>query len=153
MIVIEKRLRRLTLVKGGQTLLSCPICLGTVPLGAKTREGDGKTPEGDYYICTVNRQSKFFISLGISYPSPADAKGGLKRSQISLFDYLCIRLAALCRLRPKWTTALGGFVMIHGESPEGKTEDWTQGCVALSNADIKALSDFVGKGEKVRILP
>ena len=153
MIIIEKGRRRLTLERDGQALFSCSVSLGNMPEGPKTKEGDGRTPEGEYYICTVNRASKFFISLGISYPSPADAKGGLKRSEIGFFDYLLIRLAALFRLRPKWTSPLGGFVMIHGESPEGKTGDWTQGCVALSNADIKTLSALTGKGEKVRILP
>ncbi|MBR5257551.1 MAG: L,D-transpeptidase family protein, partial [Clostridia bacterium] len=118
MIVIEKSLRRLTLQRGGKELFSCPVSLGSEPVGAKTREGDGRTPEGSYYICTVNRSSKFCISLGISYPSPADAKGGLKRSELGYFDYLLIRLAALFRLRPKWTSPLGGYVMIHGESPE-----------------------------------
>ena len=153
MIVIEKRRRRLTLERNGQTLFSCDVSLGSDPIGAKTKEGDGRTPEGEYYICTVNRSSKFCISLGISYPSPADAKGGLERAEIGFFDYLLIRAAALLRLRPKWTSPLGGYVMIHGESPEGKTGDWTQGCVALKNADIKALSALTGKGEKVRILP
>ncbi|MBR5010740.1 MAG: L,D-transpeptidase [Clostridia bacterium] len=153
MIVIEKSLRRLTLQRSGKELFSCPVSLGSEPVGAKTREGDGRTPEGSYYICTVNRSSKFCISLGISYPSPADAKGGLKRSELGYFDYLLICLAALFRLRPKWTSPLGGYVMIHGESPEGRTGDWTQGCVALSDSDIKALSALVGKGEKVRILP
>ncbi|MBO7359273.1 MAG: L,D-transpeptidase [Clostridia bacterium] len=153
MIIIEKGRRRLTLDRNGQTLFSCPVSLGSRPVGPKTREGDGRTPEGEYFICTVNRSSKFYISLGISYPSPADAKEGLKRSDIGVFDYLFIRFAALLKLRPKWTSPLGGFVMIHGESPEGKTGDWTQGCIALSNADIKALSALAGKGEKVRILP
>ena len=88
MIIIEKGRRRLTLDRNGQTLFSCPVSLGSRPVGPKTREGDGRTPEGEYFICTVNRSSKFFISLGISYPSPADAKEGLKRSDIGVFDYL-----------------------------------------------------------------
>ena len=152
MIRIFKSERRLEYTDGSEHF-SCPVMLGANPEGHKQREGDGRTPEGVYRVCTVNRESKFHISLGLSYPNARDAREGFREKRIGLAA-LCLLLAQnALGLRPCWKTALGGFVMIHGESPDGKSGDWTQGCAAVSNKDIEALASKVKKGEKVEILP
>ena len=153
MIQIEKSQRTLKLIRNGETLFCCRIMLGENPIGPKEREGDGKTPEGCYRICSVNRQSKFHISLGINYPSKKDALQARHDKKIGLFDFIKICAADALHLRPAWTSPLGGFIMIHGESPEGKTGDWTKGCVALGDADIEKLASFCKRGEQVIILP
>ena len=153
MIIIDKAARRLRLVRQGETLLSCPVSLGREPVGHKEREGDGRTPEGKYRVCSVNRQSKFYISLGISYPARRDALRGLRLRRIGLIDCALLVLADLMHLRPKWTTALGGFIMLHGPSPDGLSGDWTQGCIALSKEDTEKLASLCKRGETVLINP
>ena len=74
MIRIEKSLRRLTVYDGGREVLRCPIALGAQPVGPKQREGDGRTPEGRYFICLVKEAGKYGRSLGLSYPGTADAQ-------------------------------------------------------------------------------
>ena len=153
MITVEKAKRRLTLTRNGETLLSCGIALGFSPEGHKLEEGDGKTPEGKYRICSVNRESKFQIALGLSYPSGRDALNGLKQKRVHFFDFLAITLANLFHLRPKWDSPLGGYVMIHGQSPDGYEGDWTHGCIALSDEAIEKLASLCKRGEKVEIKP
>ena len=152
MILIEKSRRRLTLTRRSKTLAEFKISLGFCPEGHKMREGDGKTPEGDYRICSVNRQSKFCVSLGLNYPSRRDAASACRQKRLSLRDALLLCAADILHLRPKWTTPLGGFIMIHGASPDGRTGDWTQGCIALTNEDIKTLASLCKRGERVRII-
>ena len=151
MIEIYKSKR--LLIYTGKTHFECPVSLGAAPIGHKQAEGDGRTPEGRYRICTVNRQSKFCISLGISYPGTRDAVQAFRAGKIRLLPAAAIAALNLLRMRPLWNTPLGGFVMLHGESPDGKKGDWTQGCIALSNADIKTLASLCGKGERVNIYP
>lgn len=150
MIVIEKSRRVLTRTDG-KTTLSFPVSLGFAPAGHKEKEGDGRTPEGTYRICTVNPGSKFHFAFGISYPNAADAKKAFHEKRIGIIDFLKIALPSLLRLRPAWNTPLGGFVMIHGEHPDGKTGDWTQGCIAMKNEDVDLIRQYVKKGETVLI--
>lgn len=150
MITIEKSRRVLTYTDGKATL-TFSVSLGVSPVGHKRKEGDGRTPEGVYRVCSVNPQSKFHFAFGLSYPNIADAKAGFKDKRIGFIAFFKIILPSLLRLRPAWNTALGGYVMIHGEHPDGKTGDWTQGCIAMSNADIDLLRQYVKKGETVMI--
>lgn len=153
MIIVNKTARTLRLVKDGVTLFECPVMLGENPEGHKLCEGDGRTPEGTYRVCMVNRKSKFHISLGISYPNRLDAKAAYRDKRIGLYDLCMITLADIMHLRPRWTSPLGGFIMLHGESPEGKTGDWTKGCIAVSNESIEQLASLVKPGERVVIEP
>lgn len=147
-IRIEKEKRRLT-AEG----FCMPIQLGFSPVGHKYAEGDGRTPEGRYYVCTKNANSKFFLSLGISYPNLSDAQIALEDQRITSQQFDAISTAQRQMRRPPWDTPLGGFVMIHGEHPEGRMGDWTAGCIALSNTSMEKLFSLAEIGDLVEILP
>lgn len=125
------------------------IGLGSAPAGAKSRQGDRKTPEGTYFITHKNSKSQFYLSLGLSYPNLSDAKTGLRLGLISQREYDAIEAANLARRQPPQNTRLGGNVFIHGR---GSASDWTWGCVALDDVDMKFLFDHVAVGDKVTIL-
>jgi murein L,D-transpeptidase YafK len=119
-IVVEKAERKLHLVKGGEPFRTFEIALGIRPSGDKEYEGDFKTPEGIYWLDTRNPHSEFFLSIHVSYPNNDD-----------------VRQARSKGLQP------GGAIMIHGQPNEPtrseayyRTQDWTNGCIAVSNSDM-----------------
>ena len=124
------------------------ISLGFSPEGNKLRDGDGRTPEGEYYICTKNPQSKFTLFLGISYPNIGDALRGLADGLISQEEFTQIKTSIEGRKRPTWETALGGKIGIHGM---GNSRDWTAGCIAMEDEDIRWLWDQTEIGDIVKI--
>jgi murein L,D-transpeptidase YafK len=147
-IVVEKGARRLTLYSGGERVRVFQAALGFEPVGDKVRQGDGRTPEGDFYVCMKNDKSKFYLSLGLSYPNAEDAERGLRDGIINRAQHKQITSAISRGAKPPWNTALGGEIFIHGG---GTTSDWTWGCVALANENIKELFDAVPLGTHVRI--
>ncbi len=154
MIRIVKHARTLEVISPtGEILFSSKISLGKCPIGAKTLEGDMKTPEGKYHITHKNMTSKYHIALGVSYPSRKDAYLAQREKRISKMTAMRILLCDLFRIRPPWKTRLGGFIMIHGEHPDGRTGDWTAGCIAVKNAEIEQIAKLVKRGETVEILP
>ena len=68
-IIVKKAERKLLLISGEKNIREFKIALGFNPIDDKKIEGDGCTPEGTFYICTKNPKSKFYLSLGISYPN------------------------------------------------------------------------------------
>ncbi|NIA27885.1 MAG: L,D-transpeptidase family protein [Desulfobulbaceae bacterium] len=119
-IVIEKAERKLHLVKDGESFRTFEIALGIRPSGDKEYEGDFKTPEGVYSLDARNPHSEFFLSIHVSYPDIED-----------------VRQARSKGLQP------GGAIMIHGQPNEPtrseayyRTQDWTNGCIAVSNSDM-----------------
>ena len=104
--------------------------LGGAPVGHKRQQGDRRTPEGDYRITYRNDRSRFHLSLRISYPNEADR-----------------RQAAARGVDP------GGDIMIHGATPPGSRTDWTEGCIAVTNAEMEAVWQRVPVGTPVRIRP
>ena len=136
-IVIEKSKRTMTLLSGKKVLKTYKVALGRVPVGPKRVEGDHKTPEGSYVIDAKNPHSLFHLALHISYPSAEDQQ----------------RARGL-RVRP------GGAIMIHG-LPKAfaylgalhRQSDWTDGCVAVTNAEIEEIWTLVPVGAKVEIRP
>lgn len=135
-ILIEKAARRLTLFKDGVVVKTYKVALGKHPVGAKERQGDGKTPEGVYMIDSRNEDSMYHRALHLTYPNGAD-----------------------------WTRAKalgaspGGDIMIHGIKnglgwlgPLHRTRDWTQGCIAVTNSEIDELWG-VALGTQVEIRP
>jgi murein L,D-transpeptidase YafK len=149
-IEVLKSKRRLILYSGDHVVKTYRIGLGFSPEGSKARQGDGRTPEGSYYVCSKNSKSQYFLSLGLSYPNEADAGRGLKEGLISRVQFQQITGAIRRGGVPLWNTALGGEIFIHGA---GSRSDWTWGCVALENEDIKELFDVVPKGTPVTIKP
>lgn len=119
-ILVRKSERRLYLLKGAEVIRSYRIALGLNPEGPKEREGDFRTPEGNYHLVRRNPRSDYFLSLEVSYPNDLD----LERAR-----------------RNRWEP--GGSIMIHGlpntlkRPPEYyANRDWTNGCIALSNSDM-----------------
>jgi len=120
LILVEKGKRKLHLIKDGRPLRSFDIALGPSPEGDKQSEGDQKTPEGRYLLDARNPDSDFFLSIHISYPSDQDRREARSKG-----------------LDP------GGQIMIHGQPNEPTyseafyaKEDWTNGCIAVSNSDM-----------------
>ena len=119
-VLIEKSQRQLHLLKDGKAFRTFRIALGIRPVGDKEREGDFKTPEGDYILDTRNPNSEYFLSIHVSYPNRED-----------------VRSARAKGVDP------GGAIMIHGQPNEPtrseayyRTQDWTNGCIAVSNSDM-----------------
>jgi murein L,D-transpeptidase YafK len=131
-IVISKTNRVLALMKGEKTLKRYRIGLGFTPAGHKTQSGDGRTPEGRYYINRRNPRSEFYLSLGINYPNAQDAAK-----------------ARAMGVSP------GGDIFIHGgpnkNSPR-KRGDWTAGCIAVKDREIEEIWAMVPTGIPVTIL-
>ena len=149
-IVVKKSERKLYLYAGGKLVKSYPTALGSHPIGKKRNEGDGATPEGDYYVTHRNAKSRFHLSLGISYPNVSDATEGLRSSLISAEEYRTIVEANQKREAPPQHTRLGGEVFVHGGGLDG---DWTRGCVALENKDVEELFEKVPVRTPVHIVP
>ena len=149
-IVIKKQARTLEVQRNGRLFKSYRIALGFEPKGTKIRQGDGKTPEGTYYVRVKNVASRFYLSLGLSYPGPEDGERGLKAGLIDKRQYQAILQANRKGIRPPWNTKLGGEIFIHGG---GSGHDWTLGCIALENADIEELFKMTAQGMRVDILP
>jgi murein L,D-transpeptidase YafK len=132
------------------------ISLGNNPTGSKRRQGDGATPEGDYYITHKNARSRFYLSLGVSYPNIADADKGLKEGLITKTEHQAIVGAIRAKTKPPQNTGLGGDIFIHGGGTGklfGSAQDWTLGCVALENGEIKELFEMIPVKTPVKIVP
>ena len=109
-IIITKSLRRLELFDGGDLVKAYRIVLGFAPQGDKEIEGDGRTPEGTFYVFAKNAKSKFQVSLGISYPNDPAATRGLASGLITRDEYEAIIAAEREGERPPQKTALGGDI-------------------------------------------
>lgn len=149
-IVVTKQARQLVLFSGAKAIRTYRVGLGFNPTGAKTRKGDGRTPEGDYYVCGKNPRSAFYLSLALSYPNVDDARRGRRERRITEAQYSKIARAIRRRRQPPWDTPLGGEIFIHGN---GAQSDWTLGCIALEDQDIRELYRRVPVGTRVRITP
>lgn len=149
-IVVLKAERRLEVFRGQERIHSFRIGLGSAPVGDKVKSGDSKTPEGRFYVCVKNPQSRFYLSLGISYPDTAAARRGLRDGLITRPEHDAIVAAQEQKTTPPWDTALGGEIFIHGH---GSATDWTLGCMALDNAGMKTLFDLIEVGTVVEIRP
>ena len=154
-ITVYKQQRMLKCTCGGQILLTCGIGLGPNPLGHKTCEGDGKTPEGRFAVCTRNAESKYTLFLGLNYPSMNDAQAAYACGLITAPHLQAVNAAHAIGHRPPWDTPLGGQIGIHGGGIEndGRLADNTAGCIALCDADIRRLWLLAPIGTPVIILP
>jgi murein L,D-transpeptidase YafK len=125
----------MTLFHGNKVLKAYKVALGSVPVGPKRIQGDHKTPEGTYIIDSRNPHSQFHLALHISYPSAADRERAHRLG-----------------------TRPGGDIMIHG-LPNGYSDaryartDWTDGCIAVTNAEIEEIWRMTPTGTRVEIRP
>ena len=136
-VVVEKGKRKLHLMRGGETFRTFNIALGIQPIGDKEQEGDFRTPEGRYVLDRRNPDSEYFLSIHVSYPNQADRSRARKKG-----------------VNP------GGAIMIHGQPNEPKwseayyrTQDWTNGCIAVSNSDMIDIWLMTGKNTPIEIRP
>lgn len=149
-LYVYKSDRRLLLVNNGVLVREYRIGLGFSPNGDKVMRGDGRTPEGQFFVCVKNANSRFYKSLGLNYPDPSHAEKALVYGAITLEEFRNIVEAAEGKRRPPSNTALGGDIFIHGG---GASEDWTWGCVALRNSAMDELFSIVSVGTPVVVKP
>jgi murein L,D-transpeptidase YafK len=149
-ILIHKAQRKLELYSGDALLRTYKAGLGFSPVADKKQAGDGATPEGAFYVFVKNNRSAYYLSLGLSYPNAEDADRGLRDGLINRTQHRAITEALRKRIAPPQYTKLGGLIYIHGH---GARSDWTWGCVALENDDIRELFDAVKVGTSVTIVP
>lgn len=128
---VYKSERLMYLLHDGEVLKAVRISLGGDPVGPKHVEGDEKTPEGLYYINRRNPDSSFYLSLGISYPNKQD-----------------VEVARAMGEPP------GGDIFIHGQrGRRTNTADWTAGCIAIANKDMRDVYAMVNNGTPIFLLP
>lgn len=137
LVRVNKAERSMELIAGGEPVRRYPVALGANPVGHKQREGDERTPEGIYVLDWRNPASAFHKSIHISYPDADD------------------RAAAAARGEDP-----GGDIMIHGQ-PNGwgwwgwmtQWVDWTNGCIAVTDAEMDEIWALVPDGTRIEILP
>ncbi len=131
-IVVMKSERKLYLFNEDTVLESYDIDLGFAPVGAKSQQGDGRTPEGRYYIDRKNPNSLFHLSVGLSYPNEED-RAAAKEAGVSP----------------------GGDIFIHGARRriDKRGPDWTAGCISVSNREIEEIYSMVKTGTVIDVFP
>ena len=134
-VVVLKSERKLLLMNGDEVLKTYRISLGGSPVGPKMRQGDQKTPEGLYVLDRRNAKSEFYKSMHISYPNDAD-------------------LARAKRLG----VSPGGDLFVHGNgigraAAGHRVRDWTDGCIAVTNAEMDEIWRAVADGTAIEIKP
>lgn len=148
-IIIRKAARELSVYDGKKLIETYTVVLGFSAKEDKEIEGDGRTPEGEFYVFTKNPESRFHLSLGLSYPSKDDAMRGLSRGLITKDERDQIIKSVDDRSMPLQKTRLGGEIYIHGGGIDG---DWTDGCIALKDEEIREVFALIPTGTKVTIL-
>ncbi len=136
-VLVLKSARRLLLLDNGEPFATFEVALGREPVGPKRQEGDGRTPEGLYHLDWRNPDSQYYRSMHVSYPAARD-----------------IRRARQAGVDP------GDSIMIHG-LPEDfawmgarhTREDWTEGCIAVTNAEMDLIWNRVPDGTPIEIRP
>ncbi len=136
-LIVVKGQRTLTLLSHDKVLRTYKVALGGSPIGAKEQQGDHKTPEGRYVLDHRNAKSRFYKSIHVSYPNDRDRQRASQRG-----------------------VAAGGDIMIHG-LPNGfgwlgaahRARDWTDGCVAVTNAEMDEIWELVPDGTAIDIRP
>jgi hypothetical protein len=154
---IDKSERQITASCAGGSVRSFRVALGQLPLGYKREQHDLRTPEGFYRIAEAPRGSRFHVFMLLDYPSLADADRALSTGYITPKTYLRIARAVARGDLPPQDTLLGGVIGIHGEGDahrgRSRSEDWTLGCIALSDAEAEWIAQRVAVGTPVSIEP
>ncbi len=137
LVVVEKSKERLVFLDAGRVVKEYTVVFGANPVGHKQQEGDERTPEGAYVLDYKKSDSAFYKSIHISYPNEADQ---LRAEDLGV--------------------APGGFIMIHGQrnglswlSRLTQLFNWTDGCIAVTNAEMDEIWQLVEKGTAIEIKP
>jgi len=134
-VLVLKSERKLLLINGDQVLKTYAVSLGGNPVGPKVMKGDSKTPEGNYVLDRHNPHSQYHKSIHISYPNADDVARAKKLGVLT-----------------------GGQLFIHGlpndyNGPGEQLGDWTEGCIAVTNAEIEEIWRMVPDGTPIEIKP
>ena len=134
-VLVLKGERKLLLMKSDQVLKTYTVSLGGNPVGPKIEKGDHKTPEGNYVLDRHNAHSQYHKSIHISYPNADDVARAKKLG-----------------------VPAGGELFIHGlpndfKGPGDDQGDWTDGCIAVTNAEIDEIWRMVADGTPIEIKP
>lgn len=148
-IIIKKAALVLELYGDGELIGRFPVHIGEAE-GHKQKEGDRRTPEGKYYICSRKDSTENTLFLGISYPNADDARAAYDDKRIDKSTRDAILAAIQSSDRPPWDTPLGGAIGIHGKYDSFPT---TSGSIALSDENVRLLWDYASSGTVVEILP
>lgn len=137
LVIVSKAESRLYLERAGKQFASFKVAFGGNPHGHKQQEGDERTPEGKYVLDSKNPHSGYYKAIHVSYPNARDRASAKARG-----------------------VSPGGQVMIHGQKngfawlgPIAQLFDWTNGCIALSNADMDVVWTAVDVGTLIEINP
>ncbi|WP_273009075.1 L,D-transpeptidase family protein [Spongiibacter tropicus] len=135
LVQVDKSDRQMRLLDGDEVVATYSISLGGSPQGHKTQEGDQKTPEGQYVLDYKNESSSYYRSMHVSYPNEADTQQATERG-----------------------VSPGGFIMVHGQrngfgwlAPVLQHFDWTDGCIAITNAEMDEFMSLVSPGTPIDI--
>ncbi len=131
-VLVNKGARKMYLIHDQEVLESYDVGLGFAPRGHKKIEGDGKTPEGTYIIDRRNPNSQFYLSIGVSYPNKQDRAEAHEIGK-----------------------SPGGDIFIHGRPWKNRKggRDWTAGCIAVTNREIREIYSMVKDGTPITINP
>jgi murein L,D-transpeptidase YafK len=136
-ILILKAARTMTLMNRDRAVKIYKVALGGQPVGPKERQGDHKTPEGNYIVDAKKSESLFYRALQVSYPNPVDRERARKMG-----------------------VSPGGDIEIHGLGAKygwigarHRLTDWTDGCIAVTNEEIDEIFQLVSVGTKIEIRP
>jgi murein L,D-transpeptidase YafK len=153
---VDSAKREMRILRGDKVLaVFNPVSVGRWGMTEEKRRGDGKTPLGDFRVEWVNTTGHFGPFMGFDYPSLARAEKGLAAGEISRAEFDAIQKAHAEGRVPPQNTQLGGFIGIHGlgrADPEIHRDlNWTKGCIAVTNAQMREIVRLVGRGALVRI--
>ena len=158
-LLLSQSTHTLYVKKGRFILKSYKVALGSGGRGGKIREGDERTPIGEYRITEVRSSDRFHLFFRLNYPNIQDAKRALNEKLITREDYRDVLDAHIFGHQPPQNLVLGGAIGIHGIGVETEERlkihqniDWTQGCIALRNEEVEELSRYVSVGTEIKIV-
>ena len=150
-IYVSMLYHTLTLTENGQVIGVYDAEVGRQSeVDDKVKEGDQRTPIGEFYVCTRNEWSRYYLGLGVSYPNIEDAERGYAAGLISAEERDAIIDAITNKQQPPWDTALGGVIEIHGDRTPGTG---TAGCIAVDNSVMDILWEKCPIGVPITIGP
>lgn len=155
-IVVDTEDETLRVMRGDKVIRAFEdVAIGRYGKTYFKHRGDNKTPLGSYRIGWINRESRYYIFLGLTYPDLPAADRALQEGRIDDSQWLAIRDAHRAGETPSQSTPLGGYIGIHGlgdgDLNVHQQYNWTNGCIALTNAQLDELLRYARIGTRVEI--